>query len=104
MLKRQVNVVIQTIVNLVDFRMNVQEAVDAPRVHHQWLPDLLHYERNGFSPDTLEILRRWGHQVQEVDSSRYTMGSVQAIMVKEKGRLLEGGSDRRRPDGAAVGQ
>jgi gamma-glutamyltranspeptidase/glutathione hydrolase len=99
--RRIPNVVIQTVVNIVDFRMNVQEAIDAPRVHHQWLPDLLRYERNGFSPDTLDILREWGHQVEEVDSSLYTMGSVQAIMVRKK--ALEGGSDRRRPDGAAVG-
>jgi gamma-glutamyltranspeptidase/glutathione hydrolase len=93
------NTVIQTVVNMVDFRMNVQEAIDAARVHHQWLPDLLRYERNGFSPDTLDILRDWGHQVDAVAS----MGAVQAIEVREKGRLLEGGSDRRRPDGAAVG-
>jgi gamma-glutamyltranspeptidase/glutathione hydrolase len=99
--RRIPNVVIQTVVNMLDFRMNVQEAIDAPRVHHQWLPDLLRYERNGFSPDTLDILREWGHQVEEVDSSLYTMGSVQAIMVRKD--VLEGGSDRRRPDGAAVG-
>jgi gamma-glutamyltranspeptidase/glutathione hydrolase len=84
--------------------MNVQEAVDAPRVHHQWLPDLLRYERNGFSPDTLDILRSWGHEVEEVDSGRYSMGSVQAVAIREDGRLLEGGSDRRRPDGAAIGR
>jgi len=92
--------VLQTVVNIVDFRMNVQEAIDAPRVHHQWLPDLLYYERNGFSPDTLDILRAWGHQVDEQDS----WSSVEAIMVREKGRVLEGGSDRRRPDGAAIGR
>jgi gamma-glutamyltranspeptidase/glutathione hydrolase len=96
--------VLQTIVNIVDFRMNVQEAIDASRVHHQWLPDLLRYERIGFSPDTLDILRTWGHQVEAVDSATYSMGSVQAIAVSEKGRLLEGGSDRRRPDGAAIGR
>jgi gamma-glutamyltranspeptidase/glutathione hydrolase len=90
--------VLQTIVNIEDFRMNVQEAVDAPRVHHQWLPDLLYYELNGVSPDTLEILRGFGHRVEAVES----MGSVQAIAVK--GRWLEGGTDRRRPDGAAIGR
>jgi gamma-glutamyltranspeptidase/glutathione hydrolase len=102
--RRIPNVVVQTIVNLVDFRMNIQEAIDAPRIHHQWLPDLLRYERNGFSPDTLDILREWGHQVEEVDSARYTMGSVQAVAVREGGRLLAGGSDRRQPDGAAIGR
>ncbi len=91
--------VLQTIVNIVDFRMNVQEAIDAPRVHHQWLPDLLRYERNGFSPDTLDILRGWGHEVDEGGS----WSSVQAIMVRDRGKILEGGSDRRNPDGAAVG-
>jgi gamma-glutamyltranspeptidase/glutathione hydrolase len=92
--------VLQTIVNVLSFRMNVQEAVDAPRVHHQWLPDLLHYERNGFSPDTLDILRGWGHEVNEGSS----WSSVQAIGVREDGRWLEGGSDRRQPDGAAIGR
>jgi gamma-glutamyltranspeptidase/glutathione hydrolase len=102
--RRIPNAVLQTVLNTVDFRMNVQEAIDAPRVHHQWLPDLLRYERNGFSPDTLDILREWGHQVEEVDSALYTMGSVQAVMVREKDRVLEGGSDHRRPDGAAIGR
>ncbi len=92
--------VLQTVVNMVDFRMNVQEAIDAPRVHHQWLPDLLRYERNGFSPDTLDILREWGHHVDAVDS----MNAVQAIAIRETDRWLEGGSDRRRPDGAAIGR
>ena len=98
--RRIPGMVLQTIVNMVDFKMNVQEAIDAPRVHHQWLPDLLRYERNGFSPDTLDILREWGHQVDEVDSG----GSVQAVAVSDDGRLLEGGSDRRLPDGAAIGR
>ena len=102
--RRIPGMVLQTIVNMVDFKMNVQEAIDAPRVHHQWLPDLLRYERNGFSPDTLDILREWGHQVEEVDSGTYSMGSVQAVAVSDDGGLLEGGCDRRRPDGAAIGR
>jgi gamma-glutamyltranspeptidase/glutathione hydrolase len=101
--RRIPNVVAQTIINMVDFRMNVQEAIDAPRVHHEWLPDLLRYERIGFSPDTLDILREWGHQVEAVDSETYTMGVVQAVAIRGDG-LLEGGSDRRRPDGAAIGR
>jgi gamma-glutamyltranspeptidase/glutathione hydrolase len=96
--RRIPGVVLQTIVNLEDFRMNVQEAVDAPRANHQWLPDLLYYELNGVSPDTLDILRGFGHRVEAVDS----MGAVQAIAVR--GRWLEGGTDRRVPDGAAIGR
>jgi gamma-glutamyltranspeptidase/glutathione hydrolase len=98
--RRIPSTVLQTIVNVLSFRMNVQEAVDAPRVHHQWLPDLLRYERNGFSPDTLDILREWGHEVDEGNS----WSSVQAIAIRENGRWLEGGSDRRQPDGAAIGR
>jgi gamma-glutamyltranspeptidase/glutathione hydrolase len=98
--RRIPSAVLQTIVNVVSFRMNVQEAIDAPRVHHQWLPDLLRYERNGFSPDTLDILREWGHEVNGGDS----WSSVQAIALRENGRWLEGGSDRRQPDGAAIGR
>jgi gamma-glutamyltranspeptidase/glutathione hydrolase len=98
--RRIPSAVLQTIVNVATFRMNVQEAVDAPRVHHQWLPDLLHYERNGFSPDTLDILRGWGHEVNAGSS----WSSVQAIAIRENGRWLEGGSDRRQPDGAAIGR
>jgi gamma-glutamyltranspeptidase/glutathione hydrolase len=97
--RRIPSTVIQTVVNSVDFRMNIQEAIDAPRVHHQWLPDLLYYERNGFSPDTLDILRSWGHQVEEQGS----WSSVQAVMVRQS-KDLEGGSDRRNPDGAAIGR
>lgn len=91
--------VLQTLLNATTFKMNVQEAVDAPRIHHQWLPDLLRYERIGFSPDTLDILRQWGHALEAAN----TVGAVQAIAVTEGGRILEGGSDRRRPDSAAVG-
>ena len=49
-----INTVLQTILNVIDFGMNAQEAVDAPRFHHQWLPDRIRYERFGFSPDTAE--------------------------------------------------
>ena len=56
-----INTVLHTILNVVDFGMNVQEAVDAPRFHHQWLPDELRYERRGLSPDTLALLEARGH-------------------------------------------
>ena len=49
-----INTVLLAILNVVDFGMNVQEAIDAPRFHHQWLPDELRYEKFGLSPDTLD--------------------------------------------------
>ena len=94
-----INTVLQTIVNVVDFGMNVQEAVDAPRIHHQWLPDRISFERNGVSPDTLSILKSLGHSVIPVRSQ----GVVQAIVYDAETDLLEAGCDRRDPDGGAAG-
>jgi gamma-glutamyltranspeptidase/glutathione hydrolase len=95
-----INTVLQTILNVVDFGMNVQEAVDAPRIHHEWLPDRLEHERWGFSPDTLALLASRGHALAEVPDQ----GIVEAIAYDAKQDLLEGASDRRAPDGAAVGR
>jgi gamma-glutamyltranspeptidase/glutathione hydrolase len=95
-----INTVLQTILNVVDFGMNVQEAIDAPRIHHQWFPDRIQYEKYGVSPDTLVLLRGKGHEVREVPF----MGVAQGIVYDAKADLLEGGSDRRRPDGGALGR
>ncbi len=92
--------VLLTVLNVLDFGMNPQEAIDAPRFHHQWLPDAIHYERHGLSADTREALAAKGHQLKEVGSQ----GVAQAILVNAKEGLLEGGCDRRAPDGAAIGQ
>ena len=55
--------VLQTILDVLDFGMNAQQAVDYPRFHHQWMPDLLYMESYGFSPDTIDALRRKGHKI-----------------------------------------
>jgi gamma-glutamyltranspeptidase/glutathione hydrolase len=93
-----INTVLETIVNVVDFGMNAQEAVDFGRFHHQWLPDRIQYERNGLSPDTLAELRRRGHTLFEIRNQ----GSAQVIVVTAGEGVLEGGSDRRTPDAAAI--
>jgi gamma-glutamyltranspeptidase/glutathione hydrolase len=90
-----INTVLMTIVNVVDFGMNVQEAVDAPRVHHQWLPDRIDYERYGLSPDTIALLKQRGHVLREISAQ----GVVEAIIYNQKENLLEGGSDRRAAGG-----
>jgi gamma-glutamyltranspeptidase / glutathione hydrolase len=92
--------VLLTLLNVVDFGMNAQEAVDAPRFNHQWLPDVISYERHGLSADTVEALRARGHRLAEIDRQ----GVVAAIRVSPSDGHLEGGSDRRAPDGAAVGR
>jgi gamma-glutamyltranspeptidase/glutathione hydrolase len=95
-----INTVLLTLLNVVDFGMNAQDAIDAPRFHHQWLPDRISYERYGLSPDTLALLRAKGHEVREVESQ----GVAQAIVYRADENVLEGGSDRRAPDGAAIGR
>jgi gamma-glutamyltranspeptidase/glutathione hydrolase len=94
-----INTVLETIVNAVDFGMNAQEAIDAPRFHHQWLPDKIQYEKYGLSPDTVAELERRGHTLQVVGSQ----GTAQVIIYNAKDDMLEGGTDRRVADGAAVG-
>jgi len=94
-----INTVLETIVNAVDFGMNAQEAIDAPRFHHQWLPDKIQYEKYGLSPDTVAELERRGHTLQVVGAQ----GTAQVIIYNAKDDMLEGGTDRRVSDGAAVG-
>jgi len=93
-----INTVLQTIVNVVDFGMNAQEAVDAGRFHHQWLPDRITYERFGLSPDTLVALRAKGHDVVQGGSQ----GAAEVIVYNAAGGILEGGVDRRQSDSGAV--
>jgi gamma-glutamyltranspeptidase / glutathione hydrolase len=74
--------------------------VAAPRFHHQWLPDRIDYERVGISPDTLAILAARGHTLARIGSQ----GVAEVIVVDPRRGVLEGGVDRRAPDGAAVGR
>ena len=85
------NGVLEVMLNVVDFHMNVQEAVDWPRFHHQWMPDVLYVEQ-GISPDTIAALRAMGHQVSQFPSGQ-GVARVEAIL-NEDG-WLEGAADGR---------
>jgi len=74
--------VLQVILNVVDFGMNIQEAVDSPRIHHQWYPDQIFFERRGLPRDVIENLERRGHKL--VERAGY-QGEVQAILIDENG-------------------
>lgn len=104
-----ITTVFQTIMNTVDFGMNVADAVNAPRIHHQHLPDAVVYEYRGMDSTTAEALRALGHTLVERDPGppeSYFQGGisgdVQAIMVMEDGSL-EAWSDPRR-GGRAIGR
>src|SRR5262245_13419806 len=94
-----INTVLETILDVVDFGMNAQEAIDAPRFHHQWLPDKIQHEKYAFSADTIAELEKRGHTLQ----SGGGQGVAQVIIYNAKEDVLEGGTDRRTADGAAVG-
>jgi len=94
-----INTVLMTILNVVDFGMNAQEAVDAGRMHHQWLPDSLSMERYGFSADTIAKLKAMGHTITEGGGQ----GVAEVIVMGADG-VLEGGVDGRASDGGAGGK
>jgi gamma-glutamyltranspeptidase / glutathione hydrolase len=114
---RIITIVLETIMNVVDYGMNIQEAVDAPRVHHQWLPDQITVEPFAISPDTAMILKNMGHKIEQ----QSPWGAAEAILIGPPksteassgndamaksapvpGRLY-GAHDSRRPAGLAVG-
>jgi gamma-glutamyltranspeptidase / glutathione hydrolase len=104
---RIITTVLQTILNVIDFQMNIQEAVDAPRIHNQWLPDVTNVEPYALSPDTRRILEDMGHHFNNSQPANH----VAAIIVGAPS-LLEpaigrnrfyGANDPRRGTGLAKG-
>ncbi len=82
--------VMQVIINVVDFGMDIGQAVDAGRFHHQWLPDRIEYEKTAFDRSAEDKLKQIGHTLRE----RTSLGRVNAIMIMPDGRL-KAGADRR---------
>ena len=116
---RIITIVLETLMNVVDYGMNMQEAVDAPRLHHQWLPDEVYVEPFALSPDTAKILGDMGYTIK----TQSPWGAAEAILIgpaadpaapassgndamaasKPIPRKLYGAHDDRRPAGAAGG-
>lgn len=94
-----INTVLCIITNVIDYEMNIQQAIDAPRIHHQWLPDELVGEPYGLSGDTQRALTTRGHTLAK---KRY-LGDAEGIMIEEKTGVRLGATDPRRSDGLAVG-
>lgn len=94
-----INTVTQILVNIIDFGMNIQQAIDWPRIHHQWMPDEIRHEPFGVNPDTLRKLQEMGHKF--VATPRQ-MGDAEGVMIEPQTRVRLGGSDPRL-DGKSVG-
>ncbi len=93
------NTVLQTILNVVDFGMEAQAAVDAPRIHHQWLPDRIGFEKGRMDAAVMEALKARGHALYE----RPRTGVAQVIVVGPDGNLVGGADHLRWAESAAVG-
>ncbi|QIZ50673.1 gamma-glutamyltransferase [Dickeya zeae] len=117
---RIISITLQSALNILDFGMLPQEAVDAPRIHHQWLPDEVYYEQRGLSADTLKLLKERGYKMVEQTPWGATelimvglpgvegvipanSGNDSAVSGKVREGYLYGANDSRRPAGAAIG-
>lgn len=92
----------QAILNVVDYGMSVKDAVDADRIHHQWLPDTVYVEGRAIPPDARANLERMGHKFT-ADKANVVSNAVTAIVVDPSTGVMTGAHDNREPAGAAMG-
>ncbi|MGK9165259.1 gamma-glutamyltransferase [Inquilinus limosus] len=119
---RIITITLQAALNMIDFGMQPQEAVDAPRIHHQWLPDEIFAEPYALSPDTVKLLEQMGHKVTvqspwgaaelialqpsaaTAGATTASSGNDRAFGGKMRPGFVYGANDNRRPAGLAVGE
>ncbi len=94
-----INTTLQVILNVIDHDLNIAQAVEAPRIHHQWLPNVTTFENPGFSPDTKSMYQKLGHQIRY----RSQQGSAMGIFIDQEQGLIFGAADSRAFDGKSVG-
>ncbi len=94
-----INTVFQTVLNVLEFEMPVDKAIEALKIHHQWLPDQIIYEKYLLSPDTRKALEAMGHTLKE----RKNMGALMGITYDAEKMIFTGASDSAQPDSGAVG-
>lgn len=94
-----INTVFQTILNVLEHDMRIDQAIEALKIHHQWLPDYIRYEKWKLSPDTKKGLEDMGHKLREYNG----LGALMGITYDPKDGVFTGATDSSRPDGGAVG-
>ena len=90
--------VLQVILNCIDFKMDIQEAISQPRIHHQWLPDKIDYEKFGMTEDVKNNLKAMGYTIGNIR----VLGRVEGIMIDQNKNIIYGASDPR-TNGLAIG-
>lgn len=92
---RIITITLSAIINVIDHGMDIREAIDAPRIHHQWLPDTVYVEAQGLSPDTVKILTQMGHKLEIAEEGK-TWGQAAGILVggESLGEISKGGGAR----------
>lgn len=99
-----INTVLQVILNVVDHRMNIAQAVAAPRLHHQWMPDSIRAEEGALTPDTRTALERMGHRFdRSAGRPGVRWGDAEGIAIDAATGVRQGASDPRSRDAAAIG-
>ena len=104
---RIITAVLQTLINVIDFKMNIQEAVDAPRFHHQWLPDQIYAEDRSLSIDTARLLSEWGYRIVMSGQSNH-LAAIFVNQGKDERNFFilkhfNGANDSRSRSGLALG-
>ncbi len=97
--KTIINTVFQTVLNVLAYDMRIDKAIEAMKIHHQWLPDVIEYEIMLLSPDTKKALEAMNHTLVPV----YSLGELMGIQINAKRKIMIGASDSSSPDGAAIG-
>jgi gamma-glutamyltranspeptidase/glutathione hydrolase len=88
--------------NCIDFNMNIQEAVVAPRIHHQWMPDKIYFEKFAINKDAMDNLVKMGYDFSDMNDLIKTIGLVNGIMIDQNNHVIYGASDSR-ANGSAEG-
>lgn len=94
-----INTVFQTVLNVLEFEMPINKAIEAMKIHHQWLPDRILYEKNLMSPDTRNALEFMGHKLM----ARNNLGVLMGITIDAKNKVYIGASDSSSQNGGAIG-
>jgi gamma-glutamyltranspeptidase/glutathione hydrolase len=90
-----ITVVLQVILNCIDFEMNIREAVEAPRFHHQWIPDSIYYEQRTLTEDVKKDLIEMGYSFFDEGAEQRILGIAEGIMIDNKNKIIYGSSDPR---------